>query len=60
MRDVKNVQDGGLFQTLLATAADGIIVIDALGRVQIYNAACERLFGYLKWTPSVGPLGPGS
>jgi two-component system sensor kinase FixL len=46
MRDVQNVQDGGLFQTLLATAADGIIVIDALGRVQIYNAACERLFGY--------------
>lgn len=32
--------------TLLATAVDGIIVIDAAGLVQAYNPACERLFGY--------------
>lgn len=32
--------------TLLATAVDGIIVIDAAGLVQVYNPACERLFGY--------------
>lgn len=32
--------------TLLATAVDGIIVIDAAGVVQVYNPACERLFGY--------------
>jgi len=35
-----------LFRTLIATAADGIIVIDIKGSVQVYNAACERLFGY--------------
>jgi two-component system sensor kinase FixL len=35
-----------LFRTLIATAVDGIIVIDATGKVGIYNAACERLFGY--------------
>ncbi|HEY8948681.1 MAG TPA: PAS domain S-box protein [Rhizomicrobium sp.] len=35
-----------LFQALLDTAVDGIIVIDAVGCVQIYNPACERLFGY--------------
>jgi two-component system sensor kinase FixL len=35
-----------LFQTLLATAVDGIIVIDARGTVRVYNDACERLFGY--------------
>ena len=35
-----------LFRTLIATAADGIIVIDAQGIVQVFNAACEALFGY--------------
>jgi two-component system sensor kinase FixL len=35
-----------LFTTLIATAVDGIIVIDGDATVQIYNAACERLFGY--------------
>ena len=35
-----------LFAALLATAVDGIIVIDPLGLIQIYNQACERLFGY--------------
>src|SRR5262245_47982920 len=34
------------FRTLIATAVDGIIVIDVEGRIQVYNAACERLFGY--------------
>lgn len=36
----------GLFQTLLATAVDGIMVIDENARVLVYNNACERLFGY--------------
>src|SRR5262245_14888034 len=35
-----------LFRTLIATAVDGIIVIDVNGSIQVYNAACERLFGY--------------
>lgn len=35
-----------LFGALIATAVDGIIVIDALGNVQVFNAACEILFGY--------------
>ena len=35
-----------LFRTLINTAADGIIVIDIKGTIQVYNAACERLFGY--------------
>lgn len=35
-----------LFAALLATAVDGIIVIDLKGNIQIYNQACERLFGY--------------
>jgi|SRR5579871_5054132 len=35
-----------LFRTLIATAVDGIIVIDENATIQIYSAACERLFGY--------------
>lgn len=36
----------GLFRTLLDTAVDGIMVIDADARVLVYNKACQRLFGY--------------
>src|SRR6185312_6400447 len=39
-------RSGALFEALIATAVDGIIVIGADGAVQVYNAACERLFGY--------------
>jgi two-component system, LuxR family, sensor kinase FixL len=35
-----------LFRTLIGMAVDGIIVIDVKGTIQVYNAACERLFGY--------------
>lgn len=35
-----------LFQALIATAVDGMIVIDAKGVVEVYNPACARLFGY--------------
>src|SRR5437763_752964 len=35
-----------LFRTLIATAVDGIIVIDAKGVVESYSSACEHLFGY--------------
>ena len=31
---------------VIDTALDGMIVIDASGTVRLYNAACERLFGY--------------
>jgi two-component system, LuxR family, sensor kinase FixL len=35
-----------LFRTLIATAVDGIMVINGRGIVRIYSDACERLFGY--------------
>ena len=33
-------------QTILDTAVDGIIVIDAHGRIEAFNRGAERLFGY--------------
>jgi two-component system sensor kinase FixL len=39
-------QDDALFQTLIATAVDGIMVIDNSGHVIVYSGACEHLFGY--------------
>lgn len=41
-----NLNNDALFRLLIATAVDGIIATDAHGRVQVYNAACEALFGY--------------
>ena len=35
-----------LVNTVLDTLVDGLIVIDRAGRVQVYNRACEKLFGY--------------
>jgi two-component system sensor kinase FixL len=35
-----------LFRTLIATAVDGIMVINGRGIVRVYSDACERLFGY--------------
>jgi PAS domain S-box-containing protein len=33
-------------RALVDTAVDGVILIDALGNVLMFNPACERLFGY--------------
>ena len=35
-----------LFRTVIATAVDGIVVIDVRGSVLLLNEAAERLFGY--------------
>ena len=44
--DSQNQSVHSLFHALIMTAVDGIVVIDARGQVQVYNAACQRLFGY--------------
>ncbi|HWE50110.1 MAG TPA: PAS domain S-box protein [Bryobacteraceae bacterium] len=33
-------------QAVVETAVDGVILIDSQGKVQMFNPACERLFGY--------------
>lgn len=32
--------------TIIRTAVDGIMMIDARGRILLFNPACEKLFGY--------------
>jgi PAS domain S-box-containing protein len=38
--------DESRLRTVLDTAVDGIILMDAQGRVLMFNRACETLFGY--------------
>lgn len=35
-----------LLQAVVDTAIDGLILIEADGRIALFNTACERLFGY--------------
>jgi PAS domain S-box-containing protein len=35
-----------LLQAVVDTAIDGLILIEADGRIALFNAACEKLFGY--------------
>ena len=35
-----------MLRRVIDTALDGMVVIDSFGTVRLYNAACERLFGY--------------
>ena len=40
-------ESDGRLATVIDTAADGVIVIDAQGTVQLFNASCEAMFGYV-------------
>lgn len=44
MRDLAS--DARLLRAVVDTAVDGVIVIDEHGIVQMFNPACERVFGY--------------
>src|SRR5215831_3361494 len=42
----KTARENPLFDALISTAVDGIVVIDETAIVRVYNRACEKLFGY--------------
>jgi len=39
-------EDESRLRAVIETAVDGVILIDAHGRIQVFNPACEKLFGY--------------
>jgi two-component system sensor kinase FixL len=46
-KDVKDLRDSeARLRSILESAVDGIIVIDSHGRIESFNPAAERLFGY--------------
>ena len=45
LKPVPTVSEARL-SSVLDTAVDGIIVIDEVGHILVFNAACERMFGY--------------
>jgi len=39
-------RDAQTFAAIIASAVDGIVIIDARGRIEAFNPAAQRLFGY--------------
>ncbi|MBL8642994.1 MAG: PAS domain S-box protein [Rhodospirillaceae bacterium] len=44
---MSNTSNDSALRAVFETAVDGVILIDASGTVQMFNPACERLFGYI-------------
>jgi PAS domain-containing protein len=42
----RNNSEAAWLRAVVETAADGVILIDAEGRVLMFNPACEKLFQY--------------
>jgi PAS domain S-box-containing protein len=43
---MRQYTDESRLRAVVETAVDGVILIDAQGRIEMFNPACERLFGY--------------
>jgi two-component system, LuxR family, sensor kinase FixL len=46
MAETDEPRDQGRWQSIFRSAVDAIVVIDAHGRIEAFNPAAERLFGY--------------
>jgi len=45
-RDPAAATDAMRWRSIVESAVDGIVVIDDHGRIEVFNPAAERLFGY--------------
>jgi PAS domain S-box-containing protein len=43
---MRQYKDESRLRVVVETAVDGVILIDAQGRIEMFNPACEKLFGY--------------
>ncbi len=46
MSQTTNLQNSAILAAIVESAVDGIVVIDARGRIEAFNRSAERLFGY--------------
>ena len=46
MQETEESRHDGRWRSIIQSAVDGIILIDAHGRIETFNQAAERLFGY--------------
>ncbi|MEK6233186.1 MAG: PAS domain S-box protein [Planctomycetales bacterium] len=49
-------QNGNILQAVLDTTVDAVIVINARGEIQLFNAAAESMFGYAAEEVLGGPI----
>jgi two-component system sensor kinase FixL len=46
MQETDDSRNEGRWRSIIQSAVDGIVLIDARGRIEAFNPAAERLFGY--------------
>jgi two-component system, LuxR family, sensor kinase FixL len=46
MQETEESRNEGRWRSIIRSAVDGIVLIDASGRIEAFNPAAERLFGY--------------
>jgi two-component system sensor kinase FixL len=46
MHETDEPRNDGRWRSIIQSAVDGVVLIDARGRIEAFNPAAEQLFGY--------------